>query len=347
MMRSEDIPQGVVLTAHPPKRAFVMDGLQYCAWSRPVFEQMREGGVDAVHATLAYHENFRETVDRIVSWDRLFADNNDLIAKASSIADIEAARASGRTAVLFGVQNPSPIEADLGLVSILRDLGVCFMQLTYNNQSLLGAGWQESGDGGLTRMGRLVIAEMNRLGIVIDMSHAGELTTLEAIRASRQPVAVTHANPRWWRDTGRNVSDEVIRALADTGGMLGLSLYPHHLAKGSACTLAEFCAMAARLAEVTGVERLGIGSDLCQGHSNSIISWMRDGRWTSEPAENPNGPPLLPAPLAWFRSNADFPGLRAGLRGAGFSDRDADGIMGENWMRFLRKVLSGANGVSQ
>lgn len=325
-----------------------MDGLQYCNWSRAIFEEMRDGGVDVVHATIAYHETFRETVDRIIAWDRRFADNADLIVKASSLADIAAARQGGRTAILFGAQNPSPIEADLGLVSILYDLGLRFMQLTYNNQSLLGTGWQESYDGGLTRMGREVVREMNRLGMVIDMSHAGEATTLDAIEASDAPVAVTHANPRWWRDTARNVSDRVIDALAANDGMLGLSLYPHHLAGGSACTLEAFCAMAARLAGQIGAQRVGIGSDLCQGHDDSVIGWMRNGRWTFASADNPNGPAVLPVQPAWFASNRDFPGIRAGLLQAGFSPTEADGVMGGNWVRLMQRVFRGeeSSGVS-
>lgn len=317
----------------------VFDGPQYCAWSRDIFADMRDGGLFGVHATLAYHENFREAIERIVEWNRLFALHGDLIAKARWLKDVEAAEVSGRVAVFLGAQNPSVIEADLRLVEALSDLGLSFMQLTYNNQSLLGAGWQEVEDGGLTRFGREVVREMNRVGMAIDLSHAAERTAVEAIEASTAPVTVSHANPRWFRDTARNVSDRIIDALRAHDGLLGLSLYPHHLKDGSACRIGDFAAMIARLAEQLGVERIGLGSDLCQGRPDAAVSWMRDGRWTFESAANPNGPPVFPAALPWFRSNRDFPAIAEALAAIGFAAGDISAIMGGNWRRFLVTVL--------
>ena len=191
-----------------PAAPMLIDGLQFCRWSREIFEQMRAGGLSAVHATVAYHETFRKTVELLVDWNRRFEAHEDLILMARDTGDIDRARATGRTAILFGLQTPMPIEDDLGLVEMLHTLGIRFIQLTYNNQSLLGCGWTEAQDSGLTRMGRLVIAEMNRMGLVIDMSHAGERTTLEAIDASNRPVAITHANPSWWPgDQAQRVED--------------------------------------------------------------------------------------------------------------------------------------------
>ena len=117
------------------------------------------------------------------------------------------------------------------------------MQLTYNNQSLLATGCYEDDDTGLTRMGREVVAEMNRVGMVVDMSHSAERSTLEAIELSERPIAITHANPAWWHPALRNKSDEVLKALTGRGGMLGFSLYPHHLKDGTNCTLESFCQM--------------------------------------------------------------------------------------------------------
>ena len=316
---------------------FRIDCLQYCNWSETVFRQMRAGGLDAVHVTIAYHETFRETVLRMEAWNERFARHADLIAPAGSAAEIREIAASGRTAIVFGAQNPSPIEDDIGLVEILHRLGLRIMQLSYNNQSLLATGCYEAEDPGLTRMGRAVVAEMNRVGMVVDMSHSADRSTLEAMQVSSRPIAITHANPASWHPARRNFSDDVLRALGASGGMLGLSLYPHHLKDGSDCTLQQFCEGAAIAAELVGAENLGIGSDLCQDQPDSVVEWMRTGRWTKavDYGEGSAAAPGFPPQPDWFRDNRDFPGLAEGLRHAGFSGPEVDGIMGENWMRFF------------
>ena len=114
----------------------VIDGCQYANWDREVFEQMRAGGVSCVNATIVYWENTRETLTRIAEWKRHFADNADLIVHAKSAADVHQAIADGRTAVTFALQHCSPIEEEIDLVEVLHDLGVRYMQLSYNNQSV-------------------------------------------------------------------------------------------------------------------------------------------------------------------------------------------------------------------
>ena len=314
-----------------------IDGLQYANWSEKIFRQMRQGGVDAVHVTIAYHETFRETVLNFEAWNRRFEQFPDLIMKGRWAGDIRAAKETGRTAIFFGFQNPSPMEDDIGLVEILHDLGARFMQLTYNNQSLLATGCYEAEDSGLTRMGRQVVAEMNRVGLIIDMSHSAERSTLEAIEHSARPIAITHANPAFWAPALRNKSNDVLRALAQSGGMLGFSMYPHHLKDKSACTLQSFCEMIARTADLMGAEHLGIGSDLCQDQPDSVVEWMRVGRWTKEIdyGEGSASAPGFPPMPEWFRDNRDFGNVESGLREVGFSDAEIAGIMGDNWYRFF------------
>jgi len=269
-------------------RAPVVDGLQYANWSAKIFRQMREGGVDAVHVTIAYHENFRETVLNIEQWNRWFEQYPELTFHGRWARDID-------TAI-----DPSPIEDDIGLVEIVHTLGARFMQLTYNNQSLLATGCYEENDPGVTRMGRQVIKEMNRVGLVVDMSHSAEHSTLEAIEISERPIAITHANPHSWHAARRNKSDTVL---------------------------------------TMGIDHIGIGSDLCQDQPDSVVEWMRVGRWSKEIdyGEGSANDAGFPSQPDWFTDNRSFPGLRSGLLKAGFTDEDADKLLGVNWFNFFRE----------
>ena len=323
----------------------LIDGLQYANWSETIFRQMRAGGVDAVHVTITYHENFRETVLNIEAWNRWFERFPDLIFQGHSAADVTVARNTGRTAIFFGSQNPSCIEDDIGLVEILHTLGLRFMQLTYNNQSLLASGCYEGDDTGLTRMGREVVTEMNRVGLVVDMSHSGEKSTLEAIEHSSRPIAITHANPASWHPALRNKSDTVLRALGETGGMLGFSTYPHHLKGGGECTLQDYADMIARTADLIGIDHVGIGTDLCQDQPDSVVEWMRVGRWTKsidygEGCADAAGFPPMPE---WFADNRDFGNIAAGLRAVGMTEADIAAVTGGNWLRFFAQGFGGAN----
>ncbi len=317
--------------------SFLIDGLQYANWSEKIFRQMNEGGVHAVHVTITYHETFRETVLNIEKWNRWFEKHPDLIFHGRTADDVALAKKTGRTAIFFGSQNPSCIEDDIGLVEILHTLGLRFMQLTYNNQSLLATGCYEDDDTGLTRMGRAVVTEMNRVGMVVDMSHSGERSTLEAIAHSTRPITISHANPHNWHAALRNKSDAVLKALGESGGMLGFSIYPHHLKGGSDCTLQSFCDMIARTADLMGEDHIGIGTDLCQDQPDSIVEWMRTGRWTKtiDYGEGSAAAPGFPAMPDWFEDNRHFGNVAKGLATAGLTKAQTDKIMGGNWHRFF------------
>lgn len=314
-----------------------IDALQYANWSPTIFEQMREGGLDAVHVTIAYHENFRETVLNFEQWNRWFEQYPHLIMKGVSAHDIDVAKQTNRTAIFFGFQNPSPIEDDIGLVEIVHTLGARFMQLTYNNQSLLATGCYEDEDPGITRMGKQVIQEMNRVGLVVDMSHSSDRSTIEAAEISSRPIVISHANPHSWMPARRNKRDEVIQAVVDGGGMLGFSLYPHHLKGKGECTLQAFCEMIARTADTFGVEHLGIGSDLCQDQPDSVVEWMRVGRWskTIDYGEGSSDLPGFPPMPSWFKDNRDFGNLEHGLKEVGMQNEDVKAVMGGNWYKFF------------
>ena len=319
---------------------FKIDNLQYCNWSRSIFEINRQADLDAIHVTIVYHEDFDELKEVINRWQKYFFENSDLIFHGKSFKDIEKARTEKKTAVFFGFQNCSPIEDDIGLVEKVYNLGCRFMQLTYNNQSLLATGCYESIDSGVTNFGKEVIKEMNRLGLVIDMSHSAEKSTIDAIEISEKPIAITHANPFFWHAAKRNKSNKLLKILSEHNGMLGLSLYPHHLKGGSDCTLESFCEMTARTAEIMGFEKIGIGSDLCLNQPDEVVDWMRNGTWAKsknygEGSKRKAGFPRQPD---WFLDARGFENLEIGLKKVGFNEIEVNGILGNNWYNFYKGI---------
>ena len=319
---------------------YKIDNLQYCNWSREIFEINREAGLDAVHATIVYHEDYKELQKVINSWNKHFNENSDLIFLGNNYRDIEKAKKENKTAIFFGFQNCSPIEDDINLIEKVHQQGCRFMQLTYNNQSLLATGCYEKNDSGVTNFGREAIKEMNRVGIVVDMSHSAEQSTLDAIAISQKPIAITHGNPSFWHSAIRNKSNDLLKNLSNSGGMLGLSIYPHHLKNGTDCTLESFCEMAAKTAEIMGVKNMGIGSDLCINHPDSVVEWMRNGTWSKAKnyGEGSKNKPEFPKQPDWFLDARGFKNLEVGLKKIGFNEDEMHGILGNNWYNFYKGI---------
>ena len=318
---------------------YKIDNLQYCNWSKEIFEINREANLDAVHATICYHEDYDELQLNIDLWKKYFENYSSLIFQGFNSKDIERAKQENKTAIFFGLQNCSPIEDNIEYVEVLKQQGVLFMQLTYNNQSLLATGCYEEKDAGITRMGREVIKEMNRVKMIIDMSHSAELSTLEAIEISQEPIVVSHANPSFWHKGLRNKSDTVLKELNNSGGMIGFSIYPHHLKGASECTLDSFCEMVAETTKKISVKQIGIGSDLCIRHPDSIVEWMRNGTWTKTKdfGEGSSNNPGFPPQPSWFEDARGFSNLERGLRKVGFNEEETRDILGNNWYNFYRK----------
>ena len=318
---------------------YKIDNLQYCNWSKEIFEINHEANLDAVHATICYHEDYDELQINIELWKKYFENYSSLIFQGFNSKDIEKAKQENKTAIFFGLQNCSPIEDNIEYVELLKQQGVLFMQLTYNNQSLLATGCYEEKDAGITRMGREVIKEMNRVKMIIDMSHSAELSTLEAIEISQEPIVVSHANPSFWHKGLRNKSDTILKELNDSGGMIGFSIYPHHLKGASECTLDSFCEMVAETTKKISVKQIGIGSDLCIRHPDSIVEWMRNGTWTKTKdfGEGSSKNPGFPPQPSWFEDARGFGNLEIGLRKVGFNEEETHDILGNNWYNFYRK----------
>ncbi len=318
------------------EQATVVDGLQINNWDRTVLQELINGGVSGVNATCAVYHGPMETLQEIGDWYQLTARNADLAFLANDAADIRRAKTEGRVAVLMGLQNTSSFGDDFRMVEVFHKLGVRIAQLTYNIQNLVGGSCYEPSDSGLTRFGANIIAEMNRVGMLVDLSHVGNRTSLDAVEASSAPIAITHSNPTWFVDNPRNKPDEVIRAVTDRGGMIGACLYPIVLG-GEKTSLEQFCTMVARLVDEHGPGRVGLGSDCTRNWGQDYVGYLRNGRW--QPPTQPA--PEWPAWPHWFAGPEDFPQLTEGLERVGLEESTIRGVLGENWLDLFDKVFVG------
>jgi membrane dipeptidase len=214
------------------------------------------------------------------------------------------------------------------------------VQLTYNNQNDVGGSCYEAQDSGLSRFGGEVVSELNRAGVLIDLSHVGERTCRDAIEHSAAPVAITHANAASLYAHPRNKGDETLRALAARGGVIGCALYPNLVGPHYSESLDRWCELVARTIEIAGVDHVAVGSDLGGVCTDEDLRWMREGRWTRGAD---HGAALAAGVGAddpeWFESIARFPALAEGLARQGLAPAEVDAVMGGNWLRLYREVL--------
>ena len=323
---------------NPFKDQIIIDGLQYCNWNRDLFEDVHKGGLTAIHVTVVYWENTEETFQKLDEWDNRFLQYKDIICHAKHTNDILQAKNNNKVAIIFGFQNSAPIANDIFLIEKFFSRGLRFMQLTYNNQTAVGGGCFEKHDSGVSRFGYAVIEEMNRLGMVVDLSHAGKQTCLDALQASNKPVAISHANPLFFHKSIRNIDNEVLKKLAQKDGFIGLSLYPLHLRNYGECEIEDFCQMIIKLTEMIGVDHVGIGSDLCSNWDDDVVMWMRNGKWTrkTDYGESLNKETSWPQQPAWFKKGSDIINIYYGLLKIGMKEENVFKILGSNWFNFMK-----------
>jgi membrane dipeptidase len=333
--------EAAVATAAPPYAELtVIDALNFSRFDREKLVALRDSGITCTHVTCAVWEDALAAIRNIRRWDRLLAENADVAVQVTSGDDILRARAEGKVGIILGFQNSSPLNGELDFVAAFHRLGIRIMQLTYNNQSLVASGCYEDEDAGIPRFGREVIREMNEVGLLVDLSHVGDRSCYEAIEVSERPVAITHANPKWFNDVGRNKSNRVLEALAAKGGVVGVSTFTMLMPGGnpammtSAVTLDDFCAMIGRLAEQIGVDHVGIGTDSGSGQPLEYILWCRMGTWTRD------APPTAYGEKPdWVAGGPDqqVPRIYDGLARNGFAPDEIRQIMGGNWLRLFEE----------
>ncbi|MGI9425951.1 MAG: dipeptidase [Hyphomicrobiaceae bacterium] len=315
--------------------AILIDGLVIARFSRAVFEDMRKGGITAANCTCSVWHDFRATMANIAQWKRWFTEYDDLITQVYSIDDIRRAKADGHVGIILGWQNTSGIDDDVGNLALFRELGVRIMQLTYNSQNLAGSGCWESHDGGLSDFGRHVVDEMNRLGILIDLSHVGPKTSDDAIKHSKVPVAYTHCCPML-KQHARNKTDEQLVTIADAGGFVGFASYTPFLPKGEASSLDDCVAGMDYLINLIGEENVGIGTDWVQDQDITFFDYLSSDKGKGRATATPHT--RVPAMPKGLESLGDFGNFIPAMERAGWSETRIRRVLGENWLGFLERT---------
>lgn len=312
----------------------VVDGLVVANFGRAIFEDMRRGGLTAANCTCSIWEGFRATMDNVARWKGWFREHSDLITQVTTSADIARAKREGKTGIILGWQNLTGIEDQIGYLQLFKELGVGIMQIAYNTQNLVGTGCYESRDGGLSDFGHEVIAEMNRLGILCDLSHVGAKTSEDVIMASRKPVAYTHCLPGALKAHPRNKSDEQLRFIVERGGFVGVTMFPPFLRRGTESTVDDYVEAIEYVIKLCGEDQVGFGTDFTQGYDRKFFEWItHDKGYARKLTEF--GEIVNPAGI---REIKDYPNLTAAMQKRGWKESRIRKVMGENWVRLLKEV---------
>lgn len=297
------------------------------------------GGITAAHQTLVGSENrtFREAVKEINKMYRLAEQKSDKALIVTKTDDIKRAKAEGKLGLIMAFQGANPLEDDwLNTLPALYRLGIRVMALTYNERNLLGYGCTEPKDEGLTAYGRQVVRGMNQLGMLIDGSHVGLRTVMDAIELSEDPVVFTHSNVNAICPHERNLPDEVIKVVAETGGVIGIAAWEPICARpGKEGTLADFLDHIDYIVNLVGsADNVGIGSDR---NDNMRVMPTRSDFELRYRYMLKNAKKVSPG-LVGYDEIHDIVNVTKGLVARGYKDEDIKKILGGNWMRVASQV---------
>lgn len=290
------------------------------------------GGIDAAMATVGALEDFRNTMEVVAKWLEIDRSRMHNIRIARSVADIRRAKAAGETAIVIHFQGADPIEDELDFLNAFHDCGLRVMQLTYNSRNRLGDGAFEPTDAGLSKFGRKVVQRMEALGMVVDLAHAGIRTTLDAASTATKPIIISHANARALCDTPRNATDEMIRAVAASGGVIGVCAFPAFLAREGRASLDMLIRHVDHMADLVGAEHVGVGFDFADEDEEDYVYFGYDERYIPRP------PWIWPTGIAGHDEASNF---AAALRARGYGESDVRGILGENFLRVFERIWGG------
>jgi membrane dipeptidase len=325
------------------QEAIVIDATCPLASVGNYFEKWLAGGATVIAPTVNRPGEFmRETLTRLGEWFQKLRLNQDKLLLITSVEDIFRAKREHKLGLLYHFQGTSSFEKDLNSIEIFYRLGLRMAQLCYNVRGFVGDGCSERTDCGLSDFGVKVIGELNRLGIVVDCSHTGYRTTMEACEISKKPVIASHSNVKAICDSFRNMTDDQIKAIAKKGGVIGLNGTPYFVVKNKRPSLEDLLDHADYIAKLVGVEHVSVGIDYYEGMAGVAddekakalyAQFVESGIWN----------PRDYAPPPWYLPEGiempdKLPNLTAGLLKRGYSEGDIKKILGMNLIRVFKET---------
>ncbi len=335
-------------------KSIVIDGCSF--FLRGYNDRIREGGLTAINFTVPLPmDDLPQAVIHIKEYLEV-ARRDPQVEIPRTAADIERCKAEGKLAAIIGSQNSRHFGNDLGMIEVFHRLGQRVCQLTYNERNFVADGCMEPNDAGVSFFGRQVIRELNELGMVIDLSHGGVRSSLEATEISEHPVVISHIGVKRFVDTPRTAGDELIKAVAAKGGVVGVTSFGLMNWRGGdrRPSLDDFLEALEHAIAVAGIDHVGIGTDHVVEPSG-YPQWVRDylsakyNPYYPERSDRMGGlreilerSELEPdEQLEGFRGMQDMPRVTQALLDRGYAETDVQKVLGGNFMRVFHTVWGG------
>src|SRR5579884_569203 len=301
-------------------------------------QPFRESGINVFHIAVGTGgpNAYDETLRFLSRWDGFIAHHSDWLTRVDSPETLAAVKKSGKLGIVLGLQNSEHFRTPAD-VDFFYSIGQRVSQLTYNTRNYIGTGSTERNDSAISDFGVAIIERMNKLGMAVDVSHCGEMTSMDACTISRQPVLFTHANCRALNPHPRCKSDEAIRKMAATGGVMGITGVRMFVTAKEPTSIEDALNHYDHVARLVGPEHVGVGSDIDLYGYDALPEPMRKALHAGYKSSYA------------FREKDDIEGLNhprrffdiaEGLIRRGYSDQDISGILGGNFQRVLTKIWS-------
>jgi membrane dipeptidase len=321
--------------------SIVIDGTCPLLRRREFVDWYIEGGVTACCPTVGSTAPAEETLRNLGAWKRFIGSRDD-VTQVFSARDIDLAKQQEKLGLIFHFQGADPIENDLNLVEAYHALGVRMVQLAYNVRNRVGDGCEEKSDAGLSAFGIDLIERLNESRIVVDCSHTGYRTTMEAIERSSRPAVFSHANAFALHASPRNIKDDQIKSAAMSGGLVGVNGFPPFLGDSTQPTMDRFIEHLDYMVQIVGIDHVALGIDYYEGMhpvasaeeaQQFFNQQLAQRRWSA--ASYPPPPHHYPSGMA---TPKELPNLTARLLARGYTAEDVRKIIGGNWLRVFRAV---------